>query len=220
MARIKQRYLAELEHEFNTTGQVTLRVRPVSKMVHGIVLPSIIFFVWAWSLIVVWRIISDGTWENPLAWVRVAGYSVIVVAVPAVTTFIMVSLVRSRSRDRLRTHYWVITREGLYPPDATRTSGEIPPLFYTWDGINDIEVGRFPIKLPWPPATAVITPRLETIERVQFERPGIKDESFFYYPNGSVRSTYITWTHTPDARTLASFLQTCKKRYSLSAQDL
>ena len=219
MTRIKQRYLDELEHEFNTTGQVTLRVRPISTIIYGIVLPSIIFFVWARSIIVVWRIISDGTWDNPLAWIRLAGYSVIVVAVPAVATFILVSLIRSRSRDRLRTHDWVITRAGLYPPDFARTSEEIPPLFYAWDGIHDIDAKRFPYRLPWPPYTAVITPRIETVERIQSERSHIKDKSTFYYPDGNVRSTYIAWQHTPDARTLTKFLQACKQSYSLSTQD-
>ena len=61
MTRIKQRYLDELEHEFNTTGQVTLRVRPIAKIHNWVVIP----LLWLGSVAVLWLTYVEGTWKDP-----------------------------------------------------------------------------------------------------------------------------------------------------------
>ncbi|MGX6451121.1 hypothetical protein [Brevibacterium paucivorans] len=220
MTRIKQRYLDELEHEFKTTGQVTLRVRPIANIHNWVVLAVVGPVMWLGSVVYLWLNYVEGTWKNPLMWLVLACFAAFAIMVPVAAVRAVVLLLRPRPQDRLETRDWVITREGLYPPDFARTSEEMPPLFYAWDGIHDIDAKRFAHKWPWPPYTAIIAPDVHTVKRLQTERPHIKGKLAYYYLNGNIRSAHITWRHTPDARTLASFLQTCKKRYSLSAQDL
>ena len=219
MARIKQRYLDELEHEFNTTGQVTLRVRPIAKIYNWVVIPFGALALWVGSVAVLWLSYVDETWKNPLAWLLLACFVAFAIMVPVAAVRMIVLLLKPRPQDRLETRDWVITREGLYPPDFARTSEEIPPLFYAWDGIHDIDAKRFPYKLPWPPYTAIIAPDVHTVKRLQTERPHIKGKLAYYYLNGNIRPAPITWIHTRDARTLAKFLQACKQSYSLSTQD-
>ena len=219
MTRIKQRYLDELEHEFNTTGQVTLRVRPIAKAVNWVVMPPVALVMWLGSIAILWLSYVEGTWKNPFMWLLLACFAVWAILVPVAAVQAVVLLLKPRPQDKLKTVDWVITREGVYPPDFARTSEEIPPLFYAWDGILYIDAQQFPHKWPWPPYTAIIAPDVHTVKRLQTERPHIKGKLAYYYLNGNIRSAHITWRHTRDARTLAKFLQACKKRYSLSAQD-
>ncbi|MCG7298575.1 hypothetical protein MHX53_05855 [Brevibacterium sp. ACRRH] len=229
MARIKQRYLDELEHEFNTTGQVTLRVRPIAKILRWVVYSLGALVAWPGSVIALWVNYVEGTWKDPRTWIMLVCIVAFALLVPVGVVIEIIQFIRPRPQDRLETRDWVITREGICPPDAARTSEEIPPLFYAWDGIHDIDAKQFPHKWPWPPYTAIIAPDVHTVERVQTERPYIKGKWLYVPLNGipwfahfsrTIRpDSHITWVHTPDARTLASFLQTCKKRYSLSAQN-
>ena len=219
MARIKQRYLDELEHEFNTTGQVTLRVRPIAKAVNWVVMPPVALVMWLGSIAILWLSYVEGTWKNPFMWLLLACFAVWAILVPVAAVQAVVLLLKPRPQDKLKTVDWVITREGVYPPDFARTSEEIPPLFYAWDGILYIDAQQFPHKWPWPPYTAIIAPDVHTVKRLQTERPHIKGKLAYYYLNGNIRSAHITWRHTRDARTLAKFLQACKQSYSLSTQD-
>ena len=219
MTRIKQRYLDELEHEFNTTGQVTLRIRPIAKTFNWVVMPLGAIVMWTGSVIALWVNFGEGTWKNPLAWLLLACFVAFAIMVPVAAVQAVVLLLKPRPQDKLKTVDWVITREGLYPPDFARTSEEIPPLFYAWDGILYIDAQQFPHKWPWPPYTAIIAPDVHTVKRLQTERPHIKGKLAYYYLNGNIRSAHITWRHTRDARTLAKFLQACKQSYSLSTQD-
>ena len=219
MTRIKQRYLDELEHEFKTTGQVTLRIRPIAKTFNWVVMPLGAIVMWTGSVIALWVNFGEGTWKNPLAWLLLACFVAFAIMVPVAAVQAVVLLLKPRPQDKLKTVDWVITREGLYPPDFARTSEEIPPLFYAWDGILYIDAQQFPHKWPWPPYTAIIAPDVHTVKRLQTERPHIKGKLAYYYLNGNIRSAHITWRHTRDARTLAKFLQACKQSYSLSTQD-
>ena len=219
MTRIKQRYLDELEHEFNTTGQVTLRVRPIAKAVNWVVMPPVALVMWLGSIAILWLSYVEGTWKNPFMWLLLACFAVWAILVPVAAVQAVVLLLKPRPQDKLKTVDWVITREGVYPPDFARTSEEIPPLFYAWDGILYIDAQQFPHKWPWPPYTAIIAPDVHTVKRLQTERPHIKGKLAYYYLNGNIRSAHITWRHTRDARTLAKFLQACKQSYSLSTQD-
>ena len=219
MTRIKQRYLDELEHEFNTTGQVTLRIRPIAKTFNWVVMPLGAIVMWTGSVIALWVNFGEGTWKNPLAWLLLACFVAFAIMVPVAAVQAVVLLLKPRPQDKLKTVDWVITREGVYPPDFARTSEEIPPLFYAWDGILYIDAQQFPHKWPWPPYTAIIAPDVHTVKRLQTERPHIKGKLAYYYLNGNIRSAHITWRHTRDARTLAKFLQACKQSYSLSTQD-
>ena len=229
MTRIKQRYLDELEHEFNTTGQVTLRVRPIAKILRWVVYSLGALVAWPGSVIALWVNYVEGTWKDPRTWIMLVCIVAFALLVPVGVVIEIIQFIRPRPQDRLETRDWVITREGICPPDAARTSEEIPPLFYAWDGIHDIDAKQFPHKWPWPPYTAIIAPDVHTVERVQTERPYIKGKWLYVPLNGipwfahfsrTIRpDSHITWVHTPDARTLAKFLQTCKKRYSLSAQN-
>jgi len=229
MTRIKQRYLDELEHEFNTTGQVTLRVRPIAKVLRWVVYSLGALVIWPGSVIALWVNYVEGTWKDPRTWIMLVCIVAFALLVPVGVVIEIIQFIRPRPQDRLETRDWVITREGICPPDAARTSEEIPPLFYAWDGIHDIDAKQFPHKWPWPPYTAIIAPDVHTVERVQTERPYIKGKWLYVPLNGSPwfahfsrrmrPDTHITWVHTPDARTLASFLQTCKQSYSLSTQD-
>ncbi|WP_293878970.1 hypothetical protein [uncultured Brevibacterium sp.] len=219
MTRIKQRYLDELEHEFNTTGQVTLRIRPIAKTFNWVVMPLGAIVMWTGSVIALWVNFGEGTWKNPLAWLLLACFVAFAIMVPVAAVQAVVLLLKPRPQDKLKTVDWVITREGLYPPDFARTSEEIPPLFYAWDGILYIDAQQFPHKWPWPPYTAIIAPDVHTVKRLQTERPHIKGKLAYYYLNGNIRPAHITWRHTRDARTLAKFLQACKQSYSLSTQD-
>ena len=219
MTRIKQRYLDELEHEFNTTGQVTLRIRPIAKTFNWVVMPLGAIVMWTGSVIALWVNFGEGTWKNPLAWLLLACFVAFAIMVPVAAVQAVVLLLKPRPQDKLKTVDWVITRDGLYPPDFARTSEEIPPLFYAWDGILYIDAQQFPHKWPWPPYTAIIAPDVHTVKRLQTERPHIKGKLPYYYLNGNIRPAHITWRHTRDARTLAKFLQACKQSYSLSTQD-
>ena len=219
MTRIKQRYLDELEHEFNTTGQVTLRVRPIAKAVNWVVMPPVALVMWLGSVAILWLSYVEGTWKNPFMWLLLACFAVWAILVPVAAVQAVVLLLKPRPQDKLKTVDWVITREGVYPPDFARTSEEIPPLFYAWDGILYIDAQQFPHKWPWPPYTAIIAPNIHTVERLQTERPHIKGKLAYYYLNGNIRSAHITWRHTRDARTLAKFLQACKQSYSFSAPN-
>ena len=219
MTRIKQRYLDELEHEFNTTGQVTLRVRPIAKAVNWVVMPPVALVMWLGSIAILWLSYVEGTWKNPFMWLLLACFAVWAILVPVAAVQAVVLLLKPRPQDKLKTVDWVITREGVYPPDFTRISEEIPPLFYSWDGILHIEAQQRSDTWPLPLYTAIIAPDVHTVKRLQTERPHIKGKLAYYYLNGNIRSAHITWRHTRDARTLAKFLQACKKRYSLSAQD-
>ena len=219
MTRIKQSYLDKLEHEFSTTGQVTLGVRPIAKTVNWVVIPLGALVMWTGSVAVLWLSYVEGTWKNPLAWLLLACFALFAIMVPVAAVNAVVLLLKPRPQGRLETRDWVITREGLYPPDFARTSEEIPPLFYAWDGILYIDAQQFPNKWPWPPYTAIIAPDVHTVKRLQTERPHIKGKLAYYYLNGNIRSAHITWRHTRDARTLAKFLQACKQSYSLSTQD-
>ena len=214
MTRIKQRYLDELEHEFNTTGQVTLRVRSIAKTFNWVVMP----LVWLGSVAVLWLTYVEGTWKDPRAWLLLAGFVALAIMIPAAAMRVIVLLLKPRPQDKLKTVDWVITREGLYPPDFSRISEEIPPFFYSWDGILHIDAQQFPNRYLIP-YTAIIAPDVHTVERFRTERPHIKGKLPYYYLNGNIRPAHITWRHTRDARTLAKFLQACKNRYSLSAQD-
>ena len=219
MTRIKQRYLDELEHEFNTTGQVTLRIRPIAKTFNWVVMPPVALVMWLGSIAILWLSYVEGTWKNPFMWLLLACFAVWAILVPVAAVQAVVLLLKPRPQDKLKTVDWVITREGVYPPDFARTSEEIPPLFYAWDGILYIDAQQFPHKWPWPPYTAIIAPDVHTVKRLQTERPHIKGKLAYYYLNGNIRSAHITWRHTRDARTLAKFLQACKQSYSLSTQD-
>ena len=219
MARIKQRYLDELEHEFNTTGQVTLRVRPIAKILRWVVYSLGALVAWPGSVIALWVNYVEGTWKDPRTWIMLVCIVAFALLVPVGVVIEIIQFIRPRPQDRLETRDWVITREGICPPDAARTSEEIPPLFYAWDGIHDIDAKQFPHKWPWPPYTAIIAPDVHTVKRLQTERPHIKGKLAYYYLNGNIRSAHITWRHTRDARTLAKFLQACKQSYSLSTQD-
>ena len=209
MTRIKQRYLDELEHEFNTTGQVTLRVRPIAKTFNWVVMP----LVWLGSVAVLWLTYVEGTWKDPRAWLLLAGFVALAIMIPAAAMRVIVLLLKPRPQDKLKTVDWVITREGLYPPDFSRISEEIPPFFYSWDSILHIDAQQFPNRYLIP-YTAIIEPDVHTVERVQTERPYIKGKLPYYYLNGNIRSAHITWRHTRDARTLAEFLNRCKAQYS------
>ena len=219
MTRIKQRYLDELEHEFNTTGQVTLRVRPIAKILRWVVYSLGALVAWPGSVIALWVNYVEGTWKDPRTWLLLVCCAAFAIGLPVVAVQAVVLLLKPRPQDKLKTVDWVITREGLYPPDFARTSEEIPPLFYAWDGILYIDAQQFPHKWPWPPYTAIIAPDVHTVKRLQTERPHIKGKLAYYYLNGNIRSAHITWRHTRDARTLAKFLQACKQSYSLSTQD-
>lgn len=214
MTRIKQRYLDELEHEFNATGQVTLRVRPIANIHNWVVLAVVGPVMWLGSVVYLWLNYVEGTWKNPLMWLVLACFVAFAIMVPVAAVRAVVLLLRPRPQDRLETRDWVITREGLYPPDFARTSEEMPPLFYAWDGIHDIDAKRFAHKWPWPPYAAIIAPDVHTVKRLQTERPHIKGKLAYYYLNGNIRSAHITWRHTPDARTLAEFLNRCKAQCS------
>ena len=214
MTRIKQRYLDELEHEFNATGQVTLRVRPIANIHNWVVLAVVGPVMWLGSVVYLWLNYVEGTWKNPLMWLVLACFVAFAIMVPVAAVQAVVLLLRPRPQDRLETRDWVITREGLYPPDFARTSEEMPPLFYAWDGIHDIDAKRFAHKWPWPPYAAIIAPDVHTVKRLQTERPHIKGKLAYYYLNGNIRSAHITWRHTPDARTLAEFLNRCKAQCS------
>ena len=214
MTRIKQRYLDELEHEFNTTGQVTLRVRPIAKIHNWVVIP----LLWLGSVAVLWLTYVEGTWKDPRAWLLLTCCAAFTIMVPVVAVKAVVLRLKPRAQDKLQTRDWVITREGVYPPDFARTSEEIPPLFYSWDGIRYIDAKQFPHRC-LVPYTAIIAPDVHTVERLQTERPHIKGKLAYYYLNGNIRSAHITWRHTRDARTLAKFLQACKQSYSFSAPN-
>ena len=214
MTRIKQRYLDELEHEFNTTGQVTLRVRPIAKTFNWVVMP----LVWLGSVAVLWLTYVEGTWKDPRAWLLLAGFVALAIMIPAAAMRVIVLLLKPRPQDKLKTVDWVITREGLYPPDFSRISEEIPPFFYSWDSILHIDAQQFPNRYLIP-YTAIIAPDVHTVERFRTERPHIKGKLPYYYLNGNIRPAHITWRHTRDGRTLAKFLQACKQSYSLSTQD-
>ena len=210
MARIKQRYLDELEHEFNTIGQVTLRVRPIAKTFNWVVMP----LVWLGSVAVLWLTYVEGTWKDPRAWLLLAGFVALAIMIPAAAVrMIVVLLLKLRPQDKLATRDWVITREGLYPPDFARISEEIPPLFYSWDEILHIDAQQFPNRCLIP-YTAIIAPDVHTVERFRTERPHIKGKLPYYYLNGNIRPAHITWRHTRDARTLAEFLNRCKAQCS------
>ena len=209
MTRIKQRYLDELEHEFNTTGQVTLRVRSIAKTFNWVVMP----LVWLGSVAVLWLTYVEGTWKDPRAWLLLAGFVALAIMIPAAAVRMMVLLLKPRPQDKLKTVDWVITREGLYPPDFSRISEEIPPFFYAWDGILHIDAQQFPNRYLIP-YTAIIAPDVHTVERFRTERPHIKGKLAYYYFNGNIRPAHITWRHTRDARTLAEFLNRCKAQYS------
>ncbi|MGX6451120.1 hypothetical protein [Brevibacterium paucivorans] len=209
MTRIKQRYLDELEHEFNTTGQVTLRVRSIAKTFNWVVMP----LVWLGSVAVLWLTYVEGTWKDPRAWLLLAGFVALAIMIPAAAVRMMVLLLKPRPQDKLKTVDWVITREGLYPPDFSRISEEIPPFFYAWDGILHIDAQQFPNRYLIP-YTAIIAPDVHTVERFRTERPHIKGKLPYYYLNGNIRPAHITWRHTRDARTLAEFLNRCKAQYS------
>ncbi|MDK8713243.1 hypothetical protein QP868_04955 [Brevibacterium sp. UMB1308A] len=209
MARIKQRYLDELEHEFNTTGQVTLRVRPIEKIFNWVVMP----LVWLGSVAVLWLSYVEETWKDPRAWLLLACFVALAIMVPVAAVRMIVLRLRPRPQDKLATRDWVITREGLYPPDFSRISEEIPPLFYSWDGILHIDAQQFPNRYLIP-YTAIIAPDVHTVERFRTERPHIKGKLPYYYLNGNIRPAHITWRHTRDARTLAKFLNRCRAQYS------
>ena len=209
MTRIKQRYLDELEHEFNTTGQVTLRVRSIARTFNWVVMP----LVWLGSVAVLWLTYVEGTWKDPRAWLLLAGFVALAIMIPAAAVRMMVLLLKPRPQDKLKTVDWVITREGLYPPDFSRISEEIPPFFYAWDGILHIDAQQFPNRYLIP-YTAIIAPDVHTVERFRTERPHIKGKLPYYYLNGNIRPAHITWRHTRDARTLAEFLNRCKAQYS------
>ena len=214
MTRIKQRYLDELEHEFNTTGQVTLRVRPIAKTFNWLVIPLATLVMWVGSVIALWVNYVEGTWKDPRTWLLLVCCAAFAIGLPVVAVQAVVLLLKPRPQDKLKTVDWVITRDGLYPPDFARTSEEIPPLFYAWDGILYIDAQQFPHKWPWPPYTAIIAPDVHTVKRLQTERPHIKGKLPYYYLNGNIRPAHITWRHTRDARTLAEFLNRCKAQYS------
>ncbi|MDK8345639.1 MAG: hypothetical protein QP780_02140 [Brevibacterium sp. UMB1308B] len=209
MTRIKQRYLDELEHEFNTTGQVTLRVRPIEKIFNWVVMP----LVWLGSVAVLWLSYVEETWKDPRAWLLLACFVALAIMVPVAAVRMIVLRLRPRPQDKLATRDWVITREGLYPPDFSRISEEIPPLFYSWDGILHIDAQQFPNRYLIP-YTAIIAPDVHTVERFRTERPHIKGKLPYYYLNGNIRPAHITWRHTRDARTLAKFLNRCRAQYS------
>ena len=209
MTRIKQRYLDELEHEFNTTGQVTLRVRPIAKTFNWVVMP----LVWLGSVAVLWLTYVEGTWKDPRVWLLLAGFVALAIMIPAAAMRVIVLLLKPRPQDKLKTVDWVITREGLYPPDFSRISEEIPPFFYSWDSILHIDAQQFPNRYLIP-YTAIIAPDVHTVERFRTERPHIKGKLPYYYLNGNIRPAHITWRHTRDARTLAEFLNRCKAQYS------
>ena len=209
MARIKQRYLDELEHEFNTTGQVTLRVRPIAKIFNWVVMP----LVWLGSVAVLWLTYVEGTWKDPRAWLLLACFVALATMVPVAAVRMIVLLLKPRPRDKLATRDWVITREGLYPPDFSRISEEIPPFFYSWDGILHIDAKQFPHRCLIP-YTAIIAPDVHTVKRFRTERPHIKGKLPYYYLNGNIRPAHIDWRHTRDARTLAEFLNRCKAQCS------
>ena len=208
MTRIKQRYLDELEHEFNTTGQVTLRVRPIAKIHNWVVIP----LLWLGSVAVLWLTYVEGTWKDPRAWLLLTCCAAFTIMVPVVAVKAVVLRLKPRAQDKLQTRDWVITREGVYPPDFARTSEEIPPLFYSWDGIRYIDAKQFPHRC-LVPYTAIIAPDVHTVERLQTERPHIKGKWAYYYLDGNARAP-ITWCHTRDTRTLAEFLNRCKAQYS------
>lgn len=214
MARIKQRYLDELEHEFNTTGQVTLRVRPIAKVLRWVVYSLGALVIWPGSVIALWVNYVEGTWKDPRTWIMLVCIVAFALLVPVGVVIEIIQFIRPRPQDRLETRDWVITREGLYPPDFARTSEEIPPLFYAWDGIRYIDAQQLPNKWPWPPYTAIIALDVHTVERLQTERPHIKGKLPYYYLNGNIRPAHITWRHTRDARTLAKFLNRCRAQYS------
>ena len=224
MTRIKQRYLDELEHEFNTTGQVTLRIRPIAKTFNWVVLPPVALGMWTGAVATLWVTYVEGpshnllAWLNPDVWLILACCVLFAIAIPVAAVKVIVLRLRPRPQDKLATRDWVITREGLYPPDFSRISEEIPPFFYAWDGILHIDAQQFPNRYLIP-YTAIIAPDVHTVERFRTERPHIKGKLPYYYLNGNIRPAHITWRHTRDARTLAKFLQACKNRYSLSAQD-
>ena len=220
MTRIKQRYLDELEHEFNTTGQVTLRVRPIAKTFNWVVLPPVVLGMWVGSVATLWVTYVEGpshnllAWLNPDVWLILACSAAFVIMVPVAAVRMIVLLLKPRPQDKLKTVDWVITREGVYPPDFTRISEEIPPLFYSWDGILHIEAQQRSDTWPLPLYTAIIAPDVHTVKRLQTERPHIKGKLEYYYLNGDIRSAHITGRHTRDARTLAEFLNRCKAQYS------
>ena len=220
MARIKQRYLDELEHEFNTTGQVTLRVRPIAKTFNWVVLPPVALGMWVGAVATLWVTYVEGpshnllAWLNPDVWLILACSVAFAIMIPVAAVQAVVLLLRPRPQDKLATRDWGITREGLYPPDFSRISEEIPPLFYSWDGILHIEAQQRSDTWPLPLYTAIIAPDVHTVERCRTERPHIKRKLEYYYLNGNIRSAHITWRHTRDARTLAEFLNRCKAQYS------
>ncbi|MDK7748950.1 hypothetical protein QP572_01075 [Brevibacterium sp. UMB10442] len=213
MARIKQRYLDELEHEFNTTGQVTLRVRPIAKILRWVVYSLGALVAWPGSVIALWVNYVEGTWKDPRTWLLLVCCAAFAIGLPVVAVQAVVLLFKPRPQDKLKTVDWVITREGLYPPDFSRISEEIPPFFYSWDSILHIDAQQFPNRYLIP-YTAIIAPDVHTVERFRTERPHIKGKLPYYYLNGNIRPAHITWRHTRDARTLAEFLNRCKAQYS------
>ena len=214
MARIKQRYLDELEHEFNTTGQVTLRVRPIAKILRWVVYSLGALVAWPGSVIALWVNYVEGTWKDPRTWLLLVCCAAFAIGLPVVAVQAVVLLFKPRPQDKLETLDWVITRVGVYPPDAARASEEIPPFFYSWDGILHIEAQQRSDTWPLPLYTAIIAPDVHTVKRLQTERPHIKGKLAYYYLNGNIRSAHITWRHTRDARTLAKFLNRCRAQYS------
>ena len=96
MTRIKQRYLDELEHEFNTTGQVTLRVRPIAKAVNWVVMPPVALVMWLGSVAILWLSYVEGTWKNPFMWLLLACFAVWAILVPVAAVQAVVLLLKPR----------------------------------------------------------------------------------------------------------------------------